>query len=110
MKQQIQTRLIVLLEGIAGYWSALKQIEVAFAQYRNGPVLKTSVWKSDGSGDITRDGNTILIPWTREETALFRENSAFFMDVRPTLQTGDDLTVEPVKLTMDWTLFGGGST
>jgi len=109
MKQNTQTQMVVQLDGISDYWNVLDRIEVAFAQTRSGPLLKTAVWRSDGSGDIVRDGNKILIPWTRSETARFSENAAFFMDVRPTLRSGDDLTIEPVRLTMSWTLFGEGS-
>lgn len=109
MKQLIKTQLPVLLEGITNYWSELDRIEVVFAQSKNGKPIKEEVWKADGSGDVTRDGDTIYIPWTRAETALFREGASFYMDIRPTLTNGDDLTVEPVQLTMTWTLFEEGT-
>ncbi|MBQ3989528.1 MAG: hypothetical protein II630_01690 [Bacteroidales bacterium] len=105
MKQLVQTQLPVLLEGITDYWDSLDHIEVVFSQYVSGTPIKTEIWKSDGTGDVTRDGDVIYIPWTRAETSEFAEGKPFFMDIRPTLVSGDDLEVNIVKLTMNNTLF-----
>ena len=105
MKQGVNTHLSVLLDGITDYWDSLDKIEVAFSQFKNGKIIKKDVWRADSTGTITRNGDIIYIPWTRAETKLFNEDSAFYMDIRPTLLSGDDIRVEPTQLVMTWTLF-----
>ena len=61
------------------------------------------------SSDVIRSGNTLLVPWTREETYLFKPNDTFWIDFRPTLNDGSDLEVAPVACEMSWTLFKEGS-
>lgn len=110
MKPMTRMSLSVQLEGIADYWDTLARIEVAFAQDKDSAAIKTALWQPDGTGDITRNGDVIYIPWTRAETAKFRRNSVFYMDIRPSLKTGDDLTVgehnEPLEIMMTWSIFG----
>lgn len=105
MKSLVRTNLPVLLEGISGYWDSIDRIEVVFGQKKDGDPIKECAWKADGTGDVQRSGDTIYIPWTREDTAKFREGYIFWMDIRPTLVTGEDLEIAPVELTMNWTLF-----
>lgn len=105
MKSLVKTHLPVLLEGISDYWGDIDYIEVAFGQQKNGAPIKECSWRSDGTGDVTREGDTIYIPWTRADTAKFREGYIFWMDIRPTLKDGDDLEIAPVELVMNWTLF-----
>lgn len=105
MKSLVQTHLPVLLEGITEYWDSIDYIKVVFGQQKNGTPIKECVWMPDGSGDISRNGDTILIPWTRADTAKFREGYLFYMDIRPTLVSGDDLEIAPVEMVMNWTLF-----
>lgn len=109
MKQLIKTNLTVQLDGITPYLSTLAQIDVVFSQRKTSRPLKSDSWLSEGSTDstITLTNDTISIPWARAETAMFKEGADFWMDIRPTLNDGTDLEIEPVQLTMNWTLFEG---
>ena len=109
MKSQTRSLLTVTLEGMDQYWTDLESIQVLFAQNRNGIVSKRSSWNVNPGvqSDISIDAekNEIYIPWTRSETGLFKENSPFWMDIRPTLQNGFDIEIDPVELRMSWSLF-----
>ena len=105
MKAMTRTQLPVQLDGITDYWATMARIEVAFAQDRTAEPCKTAVWLPDGTGEITRKDDVIYIPWTRAETARLREGAPFYMDIRPVLTSGDDLTVEPLELILTWSLF-----
>lgn len=105
MKSLVKTHLPVLLEGISDFWGDIDHIEIVFGQQKNGAPIKECIWKSDGTGDVQRSGDTIYIPWSREDTTKFREGYIFWMDIRPTLTNGDDLEIAPVEMIMKWTLF-----
>lgn len=84
------------------------EIEFVFTQHRDqkSAILKSALYKSDGTGDASRNENAICVPWTVEETALFRADDFFYMDTRITPTNG---IYQPptniVKLRMDMTLF-----
>lgn len=115
MKQNINTNLIVRLLGMTAYWDKVDHIDIAFVQYKNGPVLKLAkywnptlhadeeidVWRGTGN-----DADLLYVPFSREDTLKFREGAKFFMDIRPTLTTGYDLVVKPVSIRMDWSAHG----
>lgn len=100
MKQQLKTNLAIEFLGIEN-WDDIATIEFAFAQFKNGAILKTATYPTN----VTREGNVLFIPWTREDTAKFREGAAFVIDARPTAVNGQDLEVDPIQLVMKWTLF-----
>lgn len=115
MKQNINTNLIVRLLGMTAYWDKVDHIDIAFVQYKNGPVLKLAkYWNpalhADEAVDVWRgtgnDADLLYVPFSREDTLLFREGAKFFMDIRPTLTTGYDLVVKPVSIRMDWSAHG----
>lgn len=86
-------------------------IEILFKQndLDTAKALKTSLWKSDGSGDaqsVPGVEDTISIPWTREETYRFKRGSDFYMDARIHYAvSGDEPEVPIVKLNMNPSLF-----
>lgn len=109
MKQGLNRYMEIQLSGMEPYWSDIARIEIVFAQARGLEPLKTAVYTPGSSADAIRSGQTLLIPWTREETYLFRADREFWIDIRPTLQDGADLEVAPVSAEMSWTLFKEGS-
>ena len=52
-----------------------------------------------------RKGDRYIIPWTQQETAMFLEDHAFYMDTRVVLTGGEIPETNIVKLTMNATLF-----
>ncbi len=107
MKPGLKRWLEIDLIGMNNLWDEVDQIEILFQQYRTYGVLKRAVWKSDHETDDCKrgKGNTILVLWTREETYRFKEDTVFYMDIRPVLKNGLDIPVEPVPICMTWTLF-----
>lgn len=100
MKQLVKVNLPIEFIGIDD-WDAIATVDFAFAQRKSGEILKRATYPTD----VSRNGDVINIPWTREETKLFKENASFWLDVRPTTVGGYDLEVEPIQLEMHWTLF-----
>ena len=99
--------LEVELIGMDELWDRVAQIEILFRQNKSVGVSKHVLWSPNDEGaDCKRGpGNTLLIRWTRDETYQFKANEHFYMDIRPTLNDGTDLHVEPVQFCMTWTLF-----
>ena len=52
-----------------------------------------------------RKGDRYIIPWTQQETAMFLEDHAFYMDTRVVLTGGEIPETNIVKLIMNATLF-----
>lgn len=90
--------------------SDAETIEIVFKADRdkNAPALKTAVWKSDGTGDVTSGtsgGKTYLsVPWTRAETYLFPKR--FYFHARVHMEDDSEPQVEIQDLIMGDTLFG----
>lgn len=105
MKQGIKHYLEVRFCGMDSYWDQLDHIDVVFSQFKGGDPAKECVYTPGSNEGCMRNGDTLLIPWEREETYKFHPGSPFWMDIRPTLQSGEDLQVDPVELHMTWTLF-----
>ena len=86
MKQGINIVLPVNFTGID--FEDIEQIVFVFKQVKiqDAPELKTSVYKSDGTGDAQlREDTTIVdVPWTEEETYLFLPDSTVYMDTKIT--------------------------
>jgi len=107
-KSGVKQFMQIDLHGIEAYWDYLDRIEVLFAQtYEDAPV-KTAVWRADGGGDCWRYEDSLLVLWTREDTALFEERRGFVVDIRPTLKNGLDVPVQPAMEEMYWSLFDNG--
>lgn len=112
IKQGTRLGLSVLFEGDDDFTlDDIYQIEFVFKQRRsvNADVIKTSVWKSNETGDATRiDGtNVIVVPFAREETYAFKPDEKFYMDTRLLhADSLDNLLTQIVELTMSATLFG----
>lgn len=74
-----------------------------------GDAVKTSVYKSDGTGDAQRrtDPSDIIdIPWTRAETYRFPSGKDLYMDTRITLADSSENPVTRIlSLRMDESLF-----
>lgn len=75
----------------------------------NGRAVKTSVYKSSGTGDAQRRDGTediIDIPWSKAETYRFPSGKEFYMDTRITLTDSSENPVTQVlSLRMDESLF-----
>ena len=110
-KQGITFHMSVSFDGVD--LDDVSQIEFVFTQTRTGAVKKSWTWISsaEGPGGLSaRSGNKILVPWSREDTYLFQENAAFFMDTRITLTESSDNPETPiVPLRMNPTLFEEGT-
>jgi len=113
MKQGISIHLPVKFDGL----DLTETDEIVFifkrACIKTAEGMKTSYWKSDGTGDCITKPNTtdtVLVPWSESDTYLFAENRDFYMDTKVTL-TGstDNPETNIVKLTMNPTLFEEGS-
>ena len=93
----------------------VNRVEIVAQQYKDGGVRKTALWTADGTGDCLRgsgsESNRIYMPWSREETAAFRRDATFWLDVRPVkISEGIEVDVEtdPVELLMKDSLFLAG--
>lgn len=99
----------VKLSGIE--LSDISSIEFLMKQTKNknAPTRKTSLWKSDGTGDAftsTEDIDTIIIPWELSETYNFTGGQTFYLHCRIHLTESDANPPVPiVPLIMDETLF-----
>ena len=93
------------LRGAENYGDYLDHIEVRYSQDRGGQVLKTALWKADGTGDCLLDGNLLLVLWERNDTYLFQDHRSYFIDLRPTTIDGFDIEVPPVQVEMNWSLY-----
>lgn len=106
MKQGLKRYMEVELQGMDKYWANVDHIDIVFQQQRSSGVRKTVRWSPSDESQCRRgEGNTLLVPWTREETYQYRAGFTLYLDVRPVLTSGQDLRVDPVALRMDWTLF-----
>lgn len=108
MKQGINIILPVKISGID--LAEVDEINFVFKQVKspNAPALKTSVYKSDGSGDATKrqDLDIIDIPWSSEETFLFIADSVVYMDTLISVKNSLYNPVTPIcNFRMDMTLF-----
>ena len=85
----------------------VSQIEFTFRQTKTeGAPVKAALYKSNGSGDCTADGNVVYVPWTPEETYLFKANGALYMDTRISISGTHDQPITPiVYIVMNPTLF-----
>ncbi len=70
-------------------------------------AVKTSLWKSDGTGDaVTGEDDVILIPWSREDTYKIPEGRTFYFHARVHYANTDDNPYVPiVTLRMGSSLF-----
>lgn len=111
IKQGTRLGLSVLFEGDDEFTlDDISQVEFVFKQRRsaNADVIKSSVWKSDGTGDCTRveNTNTIVVPFSRDETYAFKPDEIFYMDTRMSRSDSlDNLLTEVIEITMSATLF-----
>ncbi|MBO4853949.1 MAG: hypothetical protein J5482_02235 [Oscillospiraceae bacterium] len=112
MKHMTKAWLEIEFDGLD--WTDVDRVEIVVQQYRDGGARKTGVWKSDGSGDCLRGSgayeNSLLMPWTREETALFRPGGTVWIDARPVIRRDDtfgeiDVETETVEVLMSESLF-----
>lgn len=105
MKQGLQLLLPVKFDGIS--ISDVEQIEFVFAQdvRIDTTIRKTSLY--DGSSDdVFVDNGVFYVPWTSDETYLFRAGSPFYMDTRITLANSQyQPPTNIVELMMNPTLF-----
>lgn len=87
----------------------ISKIEFLFRQVNNmnGMVYKKSVYDpSDSSSDVTLVDNSFLIPFSKEDSYLFKQNAPFYMDTRISLTDSDDNPeTEIVEIFMNPTLF-----
>ena len=105
MKQGITHHMAVRFDGVR--LDEVSRIEFVFTQTKRGSPLKTSLWTAgEETGDAIRHGEQLLVPWSREETYLFQEEAAFYLDTRITMaETGDNPETPIVPLRMNPTLF-----
>lgn len=105
MKQGLRLLLPVSFDGVSV--NDISRIEFVFAQdvSVNNVVRKTSVY--DGSGeDVIFDDGVFYVPWTSDETYLFKAACPFYMDTRITLtESAYQPPTNIVKLVMNPTLF-----
>ena len=106
MKRFVKEDMAIQLVGIDAYIEHLSRIEVAFSQDKNSPALKIAVWLPGDTEEASLENDILLIPWTREETAKFRTDKAFWIDIRPTLDNGFDLRIDPFTEEMVWSSLG----
>lgn len=108
IKRGTNTTLPVKLSGVD--WDDVAKVEFLFKQEQNetAPAVKSAVYTP--SGAIARDGDTIYIPWTAEETYAFKRSAGYYMDTRITLVSSSDNpnTGAPIFLQFTTTLFGAG--
>lgn len=106
MKQGLRLLLPVQFIGID--LDTVSSIEFVFKQRckQTDIALKSCTWMLDGSGTGTRDGDTIYIPWSLDETYDFKPDDYLYMDTRifPTGSVYQPVT-NIVKIPMDLTLF-----
>ena len=109
LKQGINVVLPVKFLGID--MTLVEEIDFIFKQDKCDlmPVYKTSVFKSDGTGDATlREGSTNIIdvPWTSDETYLFGPDSLVYMDTKIFVKNSEHNPITPIRsFTMCDTLF-----
>lgn len=105
MKQGLRLLLPVRFDGVSV--SDISKIEFVFAQdiAINNTIRKTSLY--DGSNeDVMFDDGIFYVPWTSDETYLFKAQSPFYMDTRITLTNSDyQPPTNIVELVMNPTLF-----
>jgi hypothetical protein len=102
MKQLTNNLLKLNITGIE--WDDIKKIEFAFAQNIGEAPLKTVSYPSDRAFEIT-DG-LVGIPFTINETKLFKPGKPFYADARITLKNSDyHVETHIVNLMMYSTLF-----
>lgn len=91
-----------------------QKIEFVFTQENkaNAPTLKSALWvNGDENETATREEGTniIDIPWSNEDTFLFKRASKFFMDTRITPKNVAENPITPiVELFMCPSLFKQG--
>ncbi len=104
MKQGLDLHLAVTFDGLA--LDDTEKIEFVFCLRRGAAPFKMAVWP----GEVERKPNTdtLLIPWTKNET--YKVDGNFVMDTRVTLKgTTDQPTTPIVQLYMADTLFAEGA-
>ena len=90
------------------------EIEFVFTQENkaNAPTLKSAVWVNGDENETAYrvdNENIIEIPWSNDDTFLFKRGQKFFMDTRITAMGTDDNPVTPiVELFMLPSLFKKG--
>ena len=105
MKQGTVHHLKVYFEGLTA--ANIASIEFVFSQKKDGKPLKTANYTVGAAEpDVELVDGLFLVPWTREETYLFRRDDTFYMDTRVNMtNSGDNPQTEVVPLQMNATLF-----
>ncbi len=110
MKQGTYNHLCVTFDGLD--LTEVSQIDFVFTQTKEGPILKECSYLGSPATpeDVELDNGVFKIPFSREDTYLFKPGTAFYMDTRvyytEESQRGDDNPWTPiVLLRMDPTLF-----
>lgn len=97
------TRFILLVEFDIDL-DTVGKIEFVFKQEKriNSAAVKINTYPND----CERKENTVLIPWTQEETYKFEPNRMLYMDTRITLKNSSDQPqTEIIPIKMSPTLF-----
>ena len=105
MKQGLRLLLPVRFDGVSV--SDISKIEFVFAQdiAINNTIRKTSLYDRSNE-DVMFDDGIFYVPWTPDETYLFKAQSPFYMDTRITLTNSDyQPQTNIVELVMNPTLF-----
>ena len=105
MKQGTVHHMKVYFEGLTA--ANIASIEFVFSQKKDGKPLKTASYTAGAAEpDVELVDGLFLVPWTREETYLFRRDDTFYMDTRVYMTNSDDNPqTEVVPLRMNATLF-----
>lgn len=109
MKQGTYNHLRVTFDGLD--LTEVSQIDFVFTQTKEGPILKECSYLGNPATpeDVELDNGVFKIPFSREDTYLFKPGTAFYMDTRiyplGNFATGDNPWTPIVLLRMDPTLF-----
>lgn len=110
IQQGIQFHMPVKMNGLD--LADVSSIEFLFkmSTSNTATAIKSSLWKSDGTGDAqTGQNNLILIPWSKEDTYKIPEGRSFYFHARVHYNnTTDNPYIPVVELTMDKSLFNQG--
>ena len=109
-QQGIQFHMAIKMNNLT--LSDVSSIEFLFkmSKQNSAPAIKSSLWKSDGTGDAqTGQNDIILIPWSMEDTYKVPEGKTFYIHARVHyVDTTDNPYVPIVSLTMGESLFSEG--
>ncbi len=110
MKQGTYNHLKVVFDGVD--LDQISRVEFVFTQTLDGEVVKSAIYTSPNNpvpGDVLLEDGVFLVPFTREDTYLFKQGATFFMDTRivpfGSVATSDNPPTPIVTLRMDPTLF-----